>query len=140
MIGDRAANPPFGTLDFLYTPSTDVAADARYFVTVLGAELVFAIESDGIRVAMLRLSDEPPAILLTDHLDGDRPVLVYRVPDLADAVASLETHGFERQRAIELPPGPATSFRTPSGHRITLYESSRPFVLAGFIGRRDFEV
>lgn len=140
MIGDPTVNPPFGTLDFLYTPSTDVGADARYFVDVLGAELVFAIESDGIRVAMLRLSTQPPAILLTDHLDGDRPVLVYRVPDLADAVASLESRGFERQRMIELPPGPATSFRTPRGHRIALYESSRSYVLAGFGGRRDFEV
>lgn len=129
---------PFGPLDFLYTPSRDVASDARYFVHVLGAELVFAIDSDGTRVAMLRLSDDPPAILLTDHLDGDRSVLVYRVADLAESMAALEARGWTRERTLELPPGPATTFRTPGGHRIALYEPSRLFVLAGFSGRRDF--
>jgi len=29
-------SPPFDQLDFLYTPSRDVAADARWFTEVLG--------------------------------------------------------------------------------------------------------
>jgi hypothetical protein len=34
-----------------------------------------------------------PRILLTDHLDGDRPIMVYRVPDLLAAVATLRERG-----------------------------------------------
>jgi hypothetical protein len=33
-----------GSLDFIYAPSTDVAADANMFVDALGAELVLAID------------------------------------------------------------------------------------------------
>ena len=128
----------FGQLDFLYTPSSDVVADSNYFRKVLGAEVVFAIESMGTKVAMIRLSGEGPAILLTDHLDGDRPILVYRVENLADAVAALEARGWRRGRLLELPPGPACSFETPGGHRLAFYEQSRPFVLESFEGRRDF--
>jgi hypothetical protein len=129
----------FGQLDFLYTPSADVVADCRYFREVLGAEIVFAIEAMGTKVAMIRLSGEGPAILLTDHLDGDRPILVYRVENLADAVAALEARGWPRGRLLELPPGPACSFETPGGHRLALYELSRPIVLESFAGRRDFD-
>ena len=128
-----------GQLEFLYTPSTDVAADSRYFREVLGAEIVFAIEAMGTKVAMIRLGGEGPAILLTDHLDGNRPILVYRVDSLADAVAALQARGWPRGRMLELPPGPACSFETPGGHRVALYELSRPIVLESFTGRQDFD-
>jgi hypothetical protein len=109
-------------------------------VAVLGAELVFAIDSSGTRVAMLRLSAEGPTILLTDHLEGDRPILVYRVANLAGAIRDLAARGWTEERTLELPPGPATSFTTPGGHRVALYEAVRPFVVESFVGRRDFEV
>jgi len=125
-------------LDFLYTPSADMAADVRYFTEVPGGELVFAIEAMGTKVAMIRLGEAAPAILLTDHLEGDRPILVYRVDRLADSLAALEAQGWTRERTLELPPGPACSFRTPGGHRIAIYEATRPEVVASFAGRRDF--
>jgi len=115
-----------------------VAADVRYFTEVLGSELVFAIEAMGTKVAMIRLGESAPAILLTDHLEGDRPILVYRVDRLADALIALEARGWTRERTLELPPGPACSFRTPSGHRIAVYEATRPEVVESFAGRRDF--
>jgi Glyoxalase/Bleomycin resistance protein/Dioxygenase superfamily len=140
MTSGAPPGPPFISLDYLYTPSSDVAADARFFTSVLGAELVFAIDSAGMRVAMLRLSGEGPAILLTDHLEGDRPILVYRVANLAAAMRDLAGRGWTEERTLELPPGPATSFATPGGHRVALYEPVRPFVAESFVGRRDFEV
>jgi glyoxalase/bleomycin resistance protein/dioxygenase superfamily protein len=129
---------PFEQLDFVYMPSRDVAADVRYFTDVLGAELVFAIDAMGTRVAMVKLADAAPALLLADHVEGDQPILVYRVGDLDSALADLQTHGWKEARSLELPMGPASSFTTPGGQRIALYESTRPGVVEGFAGRRDF--
>jgi hypothetical protein len=138
--GGTDVSTPFGTLDFLYTPSSDVAADARQLRDMLGGEVAFAVESSGTRVAMVRLSPEPPAILLTDHLEGERPFLVYRVASLEATIAALEARGWSRGRILELPPGPACSFETVGGHRFAIYEPIRPSVIDSFNGRRDFEV
>ncbi len=125
-------------LDYLYTPSRDVAADARYLTDVLGGELEFAIEAMGARVALVRLTGGPPAIVLADHLDGDRPVHVYRVPDLRAAVADLEARGWTPGHALEIPQGPVQSFAAPGGLRLAIYELTRPGVIETFAGRRDF--
>jgi hypothetical protein len=131
-------DPPFEQLDFLYTPSRDVGADLAFFTEVLGARVVFAIESMGTRVAALELTSGPPLLMLADHVDGERPILVYRVGDLTDALARLESRGWARERTIEIPQGPCCSLRTPGGHRIALYELIRPEVVSHFEGRRDF--
>jgi hypothetical protein len=130
--------PPFDQLDFLYTSSRDVAADLAYFTEVLGGRTVFAIDEMGTRVAAIELTEGPPLLLLADHVEGERPVLVYRVADLAAALGAMERRGWERERAFEIPHGPCCSFRTPGGHRIALYQLTRPDVAAHFEGRRDF--
>jgi hypothetical protein len=119
-------------------PSGDPAADAEYFTSVLGARLVFAIEAFGTRVAMVRLSDEPPALLFAGHLAGERPVLVYRVEDLEHAIAELEARGCEPGTRFGIPHGPGCEFHTPGGHRIAVYELTRPDAAARLVGRRDF--
>jgi hypothetical protein len=136
-MSDRA-HPPFEQLDFLYTPSRDVADDLAYFTDVLGGRVVFAIDSMGTKVAAIELTEGPPLVLLTDHLEGERPILVYRVGDLLAALADLESRGWEPQHSFEIPHGPCCSFRTPGGHRVALYELTRPEVTAHFEGRRDF--
>jgi hypothetical protein len=141
--GARATPPPgdrlpFDRLDFLYVPSRDVAADRDHFVTVLGAKPIFAIDAMGTRVAAVELAAGPPRILLTDHLEGDRPILIYRVPDLAGAMADLEARGWDRGGRLEIPSGPACSFTTPGGHRLAIYEATRPEVVEHFEGRHDF--
>jgi len=128
----------FEQLDFIYTPSRDVGADAAYFVDVLGGRLTFAIEAMGTRVAMIELSAGPPRILLTDHLDGDRPILVYRVASLRQTTDDLAARGWERVATFDIPHGPCCSFRAPGGHRIAVYELVRPDVDDHFAGRRDF--
>ena len=133
-----SGSPPFDRLDFLYTPSTDVAGDLAYFTEILGARVVFAIDSMGTRVAAVQLTEGPPLILLTDHLEGERPILLYRVPDLDASLAELEGRGWARERGFEIPHGPCCSFRSPGGHRIALYQLTRPEVAAHFEGRRDF--
>jgi hypothetical protein len=129
---------PFVQLDFLYCPSGDVAAEASYFTDVLGGELVFAIESGGTRVAAVRLTDGPPLFLLADHVEGDRPILVYRVDDLAASLVELQERGWQPVDTFEIPHGPCCSFRTSGGHRVALYQLTRPEVAAHFEGRRDF--
>ena len=128
----------FQQLDYLYTPSADVAADVQYFTGVLGAGLGFAIEGMGARVAMVELTTGPPHILLADHLEGERPILVYRVGDLSKATAALKKRGVKKQHSLEIPMGPCSAFVTPAGHRIALYELVRPGVLEHFMGRKDF--
>jgi predicted enzyme related to lactoylglutathione lyase len=132
------ADLPFAQLDFLYTPSGDVAADMAYFSEVLGGRIVFAIEGMGARVAGVELASGPPLILLTDHVEGERPILVYRVEDLEATLARLETAGWAREPSFEIPHGPCCSFRTPGGHRFALYELTRPEAATHFDGRRDF--
>ncbi len=89
----------FEKLDFVYLPSRDVATELTYFTDGLGATLVFAIEAFETRVAMVRLTPDPPALLLAGHLDGDSPVLVYRVRSLDQTVSKLANSGIETGRA-----------------------------------------
>ena len=126
-------------LDYVYMPSRDVAADMTYFTEVLGGRLIFAIDGMGTRVAMVELTDGPPRILLAGHLDGDTPVLVYRVDDLTAAMADLERRGWTPGHTLEIPQGPVCSFTAPGGQRLAIYQLSRPDVEeASFVGRRDF--
>jgi hypothetical protein len=129
---------PFQGLDFVYTPSRDVAADLGYFAEVMGGRVVFAVEAMGTRVAAVQLTEGPPLVLLADHVEGDRPILVYRVADLGVALAVLAARGWQRQPTVEIPQGPRCSLWTPGGHRVALYQLTRPEVASHFAGRRDF--
>jgi hypothetical protein len=100
-VTDQSA--PFQQLDFVYTPSRDVAAGLGYFVEVLGGRVVFAVEAMGTRVAAVQLTEGPPLVLLAEHLEGDRPILVYRVADLDAALVVLAAHGWQRQPTLEIP-------------------------------------
>lgn len=125
------------SLDFLYMPSTDAAADAEHFTRLLGARLVFAVEGMGTRVAMVELTGSPH-ILFAEHLSGERPVLVYRVAKFDDALSELNEEGWRKERSIEIPQGPCASFSSPGGHRVAIYELVRPGVIEHFEDRRDF--
>ena len=136
-MGDAPA-PPFERLDFLYTPTRDVAGDLAYFTEVLGGRALFAIDAMGTRVAAVELTEGPPLVLLTDHVEGERTILLYRVANLDGALAELEARGWEPEHRFEIPHGPCCSFRTPGDHRIALYQLTRPEVAEHFVGRFDF--
>ena len=119
-------------------PSRDVARDLAFYTDVLGAEIVFAIERFGTRVAQVRLTEEGPRLLLAEHLEGEAPVLGYRVPDLDAAIAGLERRGLDVEARFEIPYRPCAAFRAPGGQRLALYELARPEVQARLAGRRDF--
>jgi hypothetical protein len=136
-VSTAADELSFRRLDFLYIPSRDVAGDRTYFTSVLGGREVFAIEGMGAKVAAVD-PGAGPLLLFADHVEGEAPILVYRVDDLQAALAALESRGWEREGVFEIPHGPCCSFRTPGGHRIALYQLVRPEVAAHFEGRRDF--
>ncbi len=125
-------------LDFIYLPSKDVASDTKYFTDILGGRLRFAIDGMGARVSLIELGDAPPHILLTDHLEDERPVLIYRVDSLTASLKDLEVRGWKREGTFEIPQGPCCSFVAPGRQRIALYELVRPAAAASFEGRRDF--
>lgn len=128
----------FDWLEFVYLPSRDVAADLKHFADKVGAELVFAIEAFGTRMAMVRLSPDPPALLLAGHLEGDQPVLVHRVADLELAIAELEDRGVEIGARFEIPYGPGVELVSPGPQRLALYQLTRPDASERLAHRRDF--
>lgn len=129
----------FEHLDYVYMPSDDVAADLAFFTDVLGGRCIFAIDGMGTRVAMVELTETPPRILLAGHLEGDRPVLVYRVDELDATMTELTDRGWTPGRTLEIPQGPICSFTAPGGQRLAIYQLTRPDVeAANFVGRRDF--
>lgn len=125
-----------GSLDYVYVPTEDVDATARRYVDELGAELVFKVRGMGTVVACLRVADEGPAILLSGHLHGEVPILIYRVPDYDEAVARLRGAGLSL-RELEIPHGPCASFTAPGGQRYAVYELTRPGAAESFVGRID---
>jgi hypothetical protein len=128
----------FDELEFIYCPSSDVAAECAYYVEGLGAEVVFAIEAFDTRVAMLRLTDTGPKLLLAQHLHGEQPVLIYRVPDLDMAEADLARRGVSFSTRFGFPDGDATELDIPGPQRIAVYQRTRPERAAQLEGRIDF--
>jgi hypothetical protein len=128
----------FDRLEFLYLPSRDVAADVKHFTDGIGAQLVFAIEAFGTRVAMVRLSPESPALLFAEHLQGDQPVLVHSVNDLELAISELEARDVTVGARFEIPFGPAVELVNPGPQRVSLYQATRPEAAEHLAGRRDF--
>lgn len=127
----------FQSLDFVYVPTEDVDASTRRYVEELGVELAWKARGMGTVVACLRVSSDGPAILLSGHLEGETPILIYRVADYAAAVESLRAAGILDVRELEIPHGPCASFRAPGGQRLAVYELTRPGADQFFAGRLD---
>jgi hypothetical protein len=127
------------SFDFLYMPSTDVARDLGFYRDVLGAEIVFAIEAFGTRVAQVKLTDGGPRLLVAGHMEGEAPVVLHRVDDLEAAVDELRERGATIEAEFGFPHGPAAELRTPGGQRLAFYELTRPEADERLGGRMDFE-
>jgi hypothetical protein len=127
----------FESLDFIYVPTPDVDAAAAHYQTVLGAELRWKVRGMGTTVAALRIADSGPQILLSGHLEGERPILVYRVADYGRAVDALRAAGLTDIDELEIPHGPCAAFRLEGGQRYAIYELTRPQAAEHFDGRID---
>lgn len=127
----------FLSLDFVYVPTLDVDAAAAGYVESLGATLEWKVRGMGTVVACLRVAGSGPAILLSGHLQGTTPVLVYRVADYQVTVAALRAMGVSPIVELEIPYGPCASFGAPGGQRYAVYELVRPEAAGYFHGRMD---
>jgi hypothetical protein len=127
----------FQSLDFIYVPTEDVDAAARRWVEDLGATLAWKVRAMGTVVARLDVSESGPAILLSGHLEGTTPILIYRVASYSDAVAALRAAEASDLREVEIPHGPCASFRAPGGQRLAVYELTRANADEFFAGRMD---
>jgi hypothetical protein len=125
----------FRSLDFIYAPTRSAAEELSFYSNVLGGEAVFSIKALGTRVAAVRFG-EGPLLLLAEHLEGERPILIFRVDDFREAVKSLEERGIKGEQ-LEIPHGPCFSFKTDGGQRFAIYELTRPEMNAHFAGRFD---
>lgn len=126
----------FESLDFIYTPTADVDAAVAHHRDSLGAELIFKIRAMGTTVAALRVSEHGPLVLLAGHLQGERPIFVYRVADYAAATCALEAAGVELDE-LEIPHGPCAAFRSLGDQRFAVYELTRPEADQHLRGRVD---
>jgi len=64
---------------------------------------------------MLRLTEGPPHVLLTDHLEGDRPIFIYRVADLDTALSDLKARGWKKAQTLEIRWAPAARSKLQGG-------------------------
>lgn len=91
----------------------------------------------GTVVACLRPPGSGPDLLLSGHLEGDVPILVYRVADYRSTVRHLRASGAGAVHELEIPHGPCAAFRMAGGQRFAVYELVRPEAAAHFDGRFD---
>jgi len=126
----------FGSLDYIYVPAVDVDGEARRYVETLGAELIWKVRAMGTTVACVRVGEAGPAILLSGHLHGTDPILVYRVTDYAATVGELRQRNVSVHE-LEIPHGPCATFAMAGGQRYAVYQLVRPDAVHMFDGRVD---
>jgi hypothetical protein len=118
-------------------PADDVDAAAARYLDVFDGELLWRVRAMGTTVAAVRVSSSGPQMLLSGHLQGTRPILIYRVLDYVRAVTALRAAGVEELAELEIPHGPCAVFRLGDGERFAVYELTRPQVEEHFRGRFD---
>ena len=126
----------FGSLDYIYLPAADVDDEVVRYVETAGAELVWKVRAMGTTVACLRIGESGPAILLSGHLQGTSPILVYQVQDYVGMVAQLRQRNVTL-RELEIPHGPCATFTMGTGQRYAVYQLVRPGAVHQFDGRID---
>lgn len=128
----------FGTLDFIYLPAPEIDKAITYYVTVLGAQLIWKVRHENVVVAQVRVNDSGPGLLLASHLKGLVAILIYRVQNLQETMNALAQRGWQPdQEPFEIPHGPCVTFTDANGQRFALYQLVRPDADEHFKGRFD---
>lgn len=127
----------FQSLDFVHVPAPDFDSTLEYYTGMLGAQVIWKVRGMETIVAALRMSPSGPTLLLSEHLKGDVPVLVYRVASCEDSVLALRNRGLTAGQELEIPHGPCLSFQAEGGQGVAICELVRPDAETMFEGRID---
>lgn len=115
-----------GELAFLYCGSNALAEDLAFYLEGLGAELVWRFEQGDATVAAVRLGPGP-LVLLASHRPVPSVLQIWAVEDLTAAIDALKASGWAGQEhRVEIPDGPCSVLKDPSGNEIGLLERTRP--------------
>ena len=96
---------------------------------MLGGVLKWRVHKFGAWVACVQISEAGPYLLLADHLQQKKPVLIYRVDNIQKAAHELRSRGWlQADGPFEIPNGPCYTFQDPIGMRLAIYENLRPDV------------
>jgi hypothetical protein len=118
--------PVLGRLEFLYVGTSAFERDCAYYRDVLGANLVWAFNAFGAKVAAFRLCDGP-LWLLADHRRAPSCMPIIAVQHLERTVAELKERGWHSDGdSFEIPNGPCYRFTDPSGNQIAIFQNLRP--------------
>ena len=128
----------FESLDYVYWAAPEFEAALAFYTGALGGELLWRIRDGETWVAAVRLSESGPPVLLANHLEPGRGLLVYRVRSLAQTRARLLSRGWALAgEPFELPQGPCLVLEDPGRQRLAIYERVRPEMDRHFLGRYD---
>lgn len=132
------STPLFEALDYLYLPAPEIEAAIDFYTETLGGELLWRIRDGDTWVAAVRLVPAAPLVVLANHLEPGRGLLVYRARSLAETQRRLADHGWSVEgEPFELPQGPCVVLRDPGEQRLAAYERVRPGMDEHFQGRFD---
>lgn len=113
-------------LAYLYCGSGDVDNDLGFYRDGLGAELMWRFGEEETTVAAVRLGNGPPVLLAT-HRPVPSVLPIWAVDNLDAAMESLKASGWSGpEHRVEIPDGPCSVLKDPSGNEIGLLQRTRP--------------
>jgi len=128
----------FESLDYVYWAAPEFEKSVAFYTGALGGELLWRVRDGETWVAAVRLSESGPPMLLANHLESGRGLLVYRVRSLAETRSRMLSRGWALAgEPFELPQGPCLVLEDPGGQRLAVYERVRPEMDRHFLGRYD---
>jgi hypothetical protein len=124
---------PLGPLVYLYTGSSDVAADLLWYDEALGADLVWRFQAFGTEVAAVRVGTGPgPLVVLAEHRPVPSVLPIYAVRSLDACAGWLHATGWGDGIArVGVPDGPCLVLRDRSGNEVALLQQDRPDAMTG---------
>lgn len=117
---------PFKNLEYLYVGCHDFDKDVRFYRDTIKAELLWAFNKFGSKVAAFKMA-YGPVILLADHKKAPSIEPIFSVENLEAVVKSLKEKGVTKlEGPIDTPNGRAYSFKDPGGNQFSILQNENP--------------